>query len=58
MEIGGSTLLTTLVALALAGATPGTEADSILHIGAIVRIQAPTVDSGWVQGTITRRRGR
>lgn len=40
--------------LAVASVASGTPPDSILHVGAAVRVQAPSVAPGWLSGTVAR----
>jgi hypothetical protein len=47
-------LFATLVVLALSSGAPSIDPDSLLHVGASVRIQAPSVGSGWLAGTVAR----
>ena len=42
--------------LALTPAAQSLAADSLLHIGATVRVQAPSVAPGWLAGTVARSR--
>lgn len=46
--------LTTVFVLALASVSSGTPPDSILHVGAAVRVQAPGVAPGWLSGAVAR----
>jgi hypothetical protein len=40
--------------LALAPVARSVAADSLLHVGASVRVQAPSVAPGWLTGTVVR----
>jgi hypothetical protein len=47
-------LFATIVALALTCGTRSIDPDSLLHVGASVRVQAPKVAPGWLPGTVAR----
>jgi hypothetical protein len=54
VDSGGMPLFVTLVVLAFAPAARSTPLDSLLHVGASVRVQAPLVGQGWLTGTVVR----
>jgi hypothetical protein len=47
-------LFATLVVLALTSGARSVDPDSLLHVGASVRVQAPSVGPGWLAGTVAR----
>jgi hypothetical protein len=54
LDAGEKTLFEILVLLTLVPAAPFGPPDSLLHVGASVRVQAGSVGPGWLTGTVAR----